>query len=184
MPEHAAADKPSENGRADDPQANDPAIDDRRRSPRFSCGGHAEIICLPSTGIVVPGTIRDLSLHGCWVETALPIDCGARAEVVLRVNSASFRALGEVRAIRGQSGSGVEFVRLSANGKDMLADLVTDLARLQALMSKVKSDRRAVDAELFREELRGGRRGAFAFRERFRFSADNFAGRGRGTVTN
>jgi hypothetical protein len=169
MPEHAAADKPSENGRADDPQANDPAIDDRRRSPRFSCGGHAEIICLPSTGIVVPGTIRDLSLHGCWVETALPIDCGARAEVVLRVNSASFRALGEVRAIRGQSGSGVEFVRLSANGKDMLADLVTDLARLQALMSKVKSDRRAVDAELLREELKGGRLGAFAFRERFRF---------------
>lgn len=169
MPEHAATDDPAENGRADDNRANDPAIDDRRRSPRFSCGGQAEIICLPSTGIVLPGTIRDLSLHGCWVETALPIDCGARAEVVLRINSASFRALGEVRAIRGQSGSGVEFVRLSASGKDMLADLVMDLARLQALMSKVKLDRRAVDAELFREELKGGRLDALAFRERFRF---------------
>jgi PilZ domain len=170
MPEHAEADDQSKNNHADsDRTGDDQSANDRRRSPRFSCGGHAEIICLPSTGIVVPGTIRDLSLHGCWVETALPIDCGARAEVVLRVNAASFRALGEVRTIRGQSGSGVEFVRLSANGRDMLADLVTDLTRLQALMSKVKSDRRAVDAELFREELKGGRLDAFAFRERFRF---------------
>lgn len=142
---------------------------DRRRSPRFSCGGSAEIICLPSTGIIVPGTIRDLSLHGCWVDTSLPIECGARAEVVLRVNSASFRALGEVRAIRGQSGSGVEFVRLSANGKDMLADLVTDLARLQAIMSKLKSDRHKMDAELFRREMEEGNLRGATLRDRFLF---------------
>ena len=147
----------------------DYAIKERRRSPRFSCGGSAEIICLPSTGIVLPGTIRDLSLHGCWVDTSLPIECGARAEVVLRVNAASFRALGEVRAIRGQSGSGVEFVRLSANGKDMLADVVTDLARLQALMSKLKSDRRKMDAELFRREMEEGNLRGATLRDRFLF---------------
>lgn len=147
----------------------DYATKDRRRSPRFSCGGSAEIVCLPSTGIIVPGTIRDLSLHGCWVDTSLPIECGARAEVVLRVNSASFRALGEIRAIRGKSGSGVEFVRLSANGKDMLADLVTDLARLQALMSKLKSDRRAMDAELFIREMGEGRLRGATLRDRFFF---------------
>lgn len=147
----------------------DYAIKERRRSPRFSCGGSAEIICLPSTGIIVPGTIRDLSLHGCWVDTSLPIGCGARAEVVLRVNSASFRALGEVRAIRGRSGSGVEFVRLSANGKGMLADLVTDLARLQALMSKLKSDRHKMDAELFRREMEEGSLRGATLRDRFLF---------------
>src|ERR1039458_2317010 len=100
------------------------ADEDRRRSPRFTCGGHAEIVCLPSTGILVPGTIRDLSLHGCWVDTSLPIDCGARAEIVVRVNADSFRAVGDVRAVRGPSGAGVEFVHLSAGGKDMLAGLV------------------------------------------------------------
>jgi hypothetical protein len=156
-------------------------IKDRRRSPRFSCGGSAEIIYLPSAGIIVPGTIRDLSLHGCWVDTSLPIECGARAEVVLRVKSASFRALGEVRAIRGQSGSGVEFVRLSANGKDMLADLVTDLARLQALMSKLRTDRDMMDAELSIREMEDGNLRKARLRDRFLFlrtilSAENVEG--------
>src|ERR1017187_9177050 len=70
---------------------NDDLDKDRRRSPRFRCGGHAEINCLPSSGILLPGTIRDLSLHGCCVDTSLPIDCGVRAELVVRVNAASFR---------------------------------------------------------------------------------------------
>jgi len=175
MPEHAAADDHSENGcEENDPSTHDQPpgsqpTDDRRRSPRFSCGGHAEIICLPSTGVIVPGTIRDLSRHGCWLETSLPIDCGARAEIVVRVNSASFRALGQVRAMRGHSGSGLEFVHLSAHGKEMLEDLVGGLARLQALMSKLKSDRRAVDARLLGKELEDGSLEASVFREGFRF---------------
>jgi len=143
--------------------------EDRRRSPRFTCGGHAEINCLPSTGILLPGTIRDLSLHGCWVDTSLPIDCGARAEIVVRVNAASFRAVGEVRAVRGRSGAGLEFVHLSAGGKDMLAGLVTDLARLQALMNKLKSVRREKDAESFRKELENGKHQAAMLSARFPF---------------
>ncbi|MFY9646403.1 MAG: PilZ domain-containing protein [Terriglobales bacterium] len=129
------------------------ADDDRRRSPRFTCGGRAEINCLPSNGLIVPGTIRDLSLHGCWVETPLRIDCGALAEIVVRVNHASFRALGTVKAMRGPSGAGVEFVRMCSGGKDMLSALLTDLARMQALMKKLKSERRELDSELFRKEL-------------------------------
>ena len=142
---------------------------DRRRSPRFSCGGQVEINCLPSTGILLPGTIRDLSLHGCRVDTTLPIDCGARAEIVVRVNASSFRAVGEVRAIRERSGTGVEFVHLSAAGKDMLAELVADLARLQALMNKLKADRREMDAEAFRKEMEDGKYQAERLSERFPF---------------
>jgi hypothetical protein len=83
---------------------NDDLDRDRRRSPRFRCGGHAEITCLPSTGILLPGTIRDLSLHGCCVDTSRPIDCGVRAELVVRVNAASFRAV--VRYGRFEDGLG------------------------------------------------------------------------------
>jgi len=143
--------------------------EDRRRSPRFSCGGHAEINCLPSNGILLPGTIRDLSLHGIRVDTALPINCGARAEIVVRVNTASFRAVGEVRAVRGSSGAGLEFVHLSAGGKDMLAGLVTDLARLQAVMNKLKLARREMDAETFRTELEAGKNHASKLSEQFPF---------------
>jgi hypothetical protein len=126
--------------------------EDRRRRPRFRCGGQAQINCLPSTGIILPGTIRDLSLHGCCVDSSLPIDCGARAEIVVRVNAASFRAMGEVRAIRGRSGACMEFVQLSAAGKDMLADLVAELARVQTFMDKLRSARE-IDPESFRKEL-------------------------------
>ena len=136
---------------------NTSADTERRRSPRFSCGGYANISCLPSDGIVLRGTIRDVSLGGCHVDTALRIDCGARAEILVRVNAASFRALGEVKAVRGNSGVGLEFVQLSAGGKDMLSELVTDLARLEAVVNKLKGMRREIDAESFREELQQAR---------------------------
>jgi hypothetical protein len=89
--------------------------------------------------------------------------------MVVRVNAASFRAVGEVRAIRGRSGAGIEFVHLSAGGKHMLADLVTELARLQAVMNKLKAARREIDAESFRKQLEEGKLQAAMLRERFPF---------------
>jgi hypothetical protein len=141
---------------------------DRRRSPRFSCGGHAKISRLPSNGIFLPGSIRDLSLHGCCVDTTLPIDCGVRAEIIVRVNAASFRAIGEVKAIRGRSGACIEFVQLSTVGKEMLADLVAELARLQAVMDKLRSARE-IDPESFRRELEDRRLQAVTLSKRLPF---------------
>ncbi|MBZ5546625.1 MAG: PilZ domain-containing protein [Acidobacteriia bacterium] len=127
--------------------------DDRRRSPRFSCGGDAKIIGLPSNGLFLPGRVRDLSLGGCCVEMASVLDCGARTEIVLRINSASFRAVSQVRAIRDRVGVGLEFVHLSARGKDLLADVVERLARLQALVNQLRSARRDAEAEVLLREL-------------------------------
>jgi hypothetical protein len=131
--------------------------EDRRRSPRFSCGGYANVNCLPSNGIALPGAILDLSLGGCRIATTSPINRGTRAEIFVRVNAASFRALGEVRAVRGNSGAGLEFVQLSAGGREMLTDLVTDLARLHAVMDKLKATRRGIEAKSFREKLEYGK---------------------------
>lgn len=142
------------------------ADEDRRRSPRFACAGHAKLSCLPSNGIFLPGRIRDLSLGGCCVDSTLPIDCGERAEIVVRVNAATFRAVGEVRALRGQSGTGMEFVHLSSGGKEMLADLVRELARLQAVMNELKSVRREMDAKSFSKQLEEGKLQAAMLSER------------------
>ena len=79
------------------------ADEERRRTPRFNCDGHAKISLLPSDGIFLPGKIRDLSLSGCLLDTKLPVETGTRAEVVVRVNAASFRAVGIVKALRGDS---------------------------------------------------------------------------------
>jgi hypothetical protein len=97
--------------------------------------------------------MRDLSLGGCCVETASDLDCGAQAEIVVRVNSASFRAISRVKAIRGRAAFGMEFVQLSTRGKDLLADAVEGLAKLQALMDELRSARRGVEAEMLLREL-------------------------------
>jgi len=140
--------------------------DERRRSARFTCGGDAKISRLPSDGIFLPGKILDLSLGGCCVDTAVPIHFGVRAEILVRVNAAAFRAVGEVKAIRGSSAAGIEFVQISAGGKDMLAELVEQLTRLRAVMKKLKLARRELDAESVRRQLEDGRLRAMKLSER------------------
>jgi hypothetical protein len=115
---------------------------DRRRSPRFSCSGLAKIICLPSEGVYLAGKLRDLSLNGCGIETVSTIECGARTEILLQISSASFRAIGEVKAARVPGGIGMEFLRLSGHGRDILAGLLRELARQQAIATTLRAAQR------------------------------------------
>jgi hypothetical protein len=146
--------------------------EDRRRSTRFSVGGYATIHCLPSEGVSIAGTIRDLSLHGCCIDTPLRLDSGVRAEILVRVNATSFRALGEVRVIRGLSGAGVEFIQLSAGGRDLLAQTMGQLARVQAAINRLRASRREMDAELLRKQLEAGELQAALLRLGSRFSEE------------
>jgi hypothetical protein len=102
----------------------------------------------------IPGKFHDLSLEGCCIETNLPVDGSARAEIVVRTKSNSFRAIGEVRTIRSDFVAGVEFVRLSAGGKGLLKDLMVDLAKVQAAIDKLKSDGNELGPELLLQELK------------------------------
>ncbi len=129
-----------------------PGKEERRRCPRFSCAGVAHINRLPSNGILIPGRMRDLSLGGCCIDTSQPIDSGDRAELIVRVNAASFRVLGEVRAIRGASCAGMEFVQLSAGGRQMLSELCTDLAKLESVMNALKAMRHNLEGKTCKEK--------------------------------
>jgi hypothetical protein len=134
------------------PKLTDPE-EERRRRPRFSCGGQVRLNRLPSDGIILAGSIRDLSLHGCCVEIDLPMDPGVRAEIVVYVNAASFRAVGEVKRLHHGFGAGLEFVHLSAGGRDMLAETIARLAKMQAVVHKMKSGRREMSAEALLREM-------------------------------
>ena len=125
--------------------------DDRRRSPRFSCGGLAKILCLPSDGIYLAGKVRDLSLNGCGIETVSSLECGARAEILMQVSDISFRAIGQVKAVRGPGGIGMEFIQLSAGGQDMLVELLRELARQQAIATTLQAARREPGPEQWNE---------------------------------
>jgi hypothetical protein len=105
-------------------------VGDRRRVPRYSCSGQAQISCFPSHGTLLRGRVRDLGLGGCCIEsieTISPFDLGARTEILVEVNSWFFRAMGHVRAVRGRSAISMEFLRMSTGGYSMLADLIADL---------------------------------------------------------
>jgi hypothetical protein len=58
----------------------------------------------------------------------------------------------------------------------MLSDLVTDLARLQAVMNKLKGMRREIDAESFKEELEQGRLQVMVLGDRFSFLRTTLCG--------
>ena len=144
--------------------------EDRPRNPRFNCGGFAKISLLPSNGIFLSAKIRNLSLGGCCVENIpVPIELGARAEMVVHVNSSSFRAVGEVRGVRDNSEAGIQFVYLSRGGKDLLADLVAELARLQAFINQLKTARREAETEALRKHLESGKLLAAMWSERLRY---------------
>jgi hypothetical protein len=112
---------------------------DRRRTPRYCCSGQAQIACLPLSGSLLKGRLRDLGLGGCFIEcieTASPFDLGAQTEILVEVNSWFFRAMGQVRAVRERSGISLEFMRMSVGGYSMLADLVADLERPRTGVSR------------------------------------------------
>ena len=128
----------------------------------------AKIGLLPSNGLFLSGKIRDLSPGGCCADTPVSIECGARAEIVVHVNSSSFRAVGEVRGIHGHSEAGIQFIYRSGGGKDLLADLIAELARLQALIHQLKAARRDAEMESFRTQLEDGKHLAAMWSERLR----------------
>ena len=113
------------------------------------------------------------------MDAGFPIDCGVRAEIVARVSAGSFRAVGEVGAIRGRSGVCIEFVRLSTGGKDMLADLIAELERLQAVMNELESASTQIDRESFRRQLENGRQASGDVEQTASFSGKVFDGRKR-----
>jgi hypothetical protein len=148
---------------------------ERRRTSRFSCVGQAQLVCLPSDGNFVAGKIHDLSLGGCRVNLNAPIDPGARTEVVIRANAASFRALGIVKALHQKSEAGIEFVHLSSGGRDLLEDLIGELARLRATIDQLTSMRRQTSAQGFRKQMEAAKFQAVMFATRFPFFETGWA---------
>ena len=114
---------------------------DRRRNVRFGCAGSVRIICLPSDGVLVPGRIRDLSLGGCNVQTELPLECGTLVDILARVNSSSFRAVGCIRMVAARAIAGLQFTRMSHGGEDVLVELLRELARQHAIAKIVRAAR-------------------------------------------
>jgi hypothetical protein len=105
---------------------------ERRRYTRYAVHGDAEVLVADGSQIF-RGSILDISLSGCFIETKarLRVSVGAPVEMVFRANGVMLRAAATVRAVRKGKGAGFLFDSLSERMQTELQSLieVLDLAR-------------------------------------------------------
>jgi Tfp pilus assembly protein PilZ len=106
--------------------------------PRYNCIGFADIR-LAHRGQSEKGTIANLSVGGCYVNSELVPEVGDQVEMILQVNKMSFRVGGNVVHIpslaparggrrRGSdSGMGVQFKEMSTGARGRLQELIAEL---------------------------------------------------------
>lgn len=102
--------------------------DERRITPRFSCGGTGEVIVLGGA-LRFTGELLDLSATGCRLATGVTftLERGTRVEVAMVVNGTHFRVAGGVRSNHKIRGVGLEFMNVSARGARLIQELIAEL---------------------------------------------------------
>ena len=102
--------------------------EEKRRHPRYSCEGNAEVL-LPQGGMHFRGRILDLSVAGCFIETAMPrLERGTLVEVYFVTNQLQFRVQGNIAEVREKRGAGISFVNVSRRRAAEIAALIAELA--------------------------------------------------------
>ncbi len=88
-----------------------PQGSERRRHRRFPCEGYAEVVCCHPT-VLFRGRIRDISLTGCFIETAARLQLGRLTEVEVRFTAGGrhVSTVARVMDIRPGKGAGFEFL--------------------------------------------------------------------------
>lgn len=99
----------------------------RRRHIRYVCEGHAEVL-LPHGGLLLRGKILDLSLSGCFIQTAaIKLERGTRVEVYFTARRLQFRVSGRVAVLHHRRGAGIVFEDLSPRSARQITELVGEL---------------------------------------------------------
>ena len=111
-----------------------PARADKRKTPRYECKGSAR---LQESGSAFStwATFADISMFGCYVETASPLRVGTVLGLKLEVNGFQVEATGEVRAAYPSLGMGISFIRISEKDRERLRELVASISRPSATLS-------------------------------------------------
>jgi len=103
-----------------------PTMVERRRSLRFKCSGSVEL--QEKGGVRTWGTLKDISLHGCYVEmpTTFPLD----TVVTLNIESGGvrFSAEAKVRVCYPSLGMGMCFSEIKPDQQTQLGQLLRALA--------------------------------------------------------
>lgn len=101
---------------------------ERRRHRRFSCEGYAEVVC-SQPRVLFRGRIRDISLSGCFIETAARQRLDRLTEVELRFTASGRQVSSGARVMDVHLGKGVgfEFLLRDRSVQDSLLKLIESL---------------------------------------------------------
>lgn len=99
----------------------------RRRHERHRCSGQVEIVLAESAKRHF-GQLVDVSINGCYVQTATPPPAGSTCTLTLLANERRIQAAAEVRTSHAGSGMGLRFRDLEAEDADTLQGLLDELS--------------------------------------------------------
>src|SRR5690242_10197442 len=108
-----------------------PAAQDGRQFSRYHCASQVQFR-MADGGVVMSGEVSNLSLAGCFVQTAQPCPLGASVEIVVQAGKARIYSQGRVKSVKESQGMAVEFV----------GDLAERLQRLPRFVQMVSARRR------------------------------------------
>jgi hypothetical protein len=117
-------------------------VPEKRRSPRYRCQGSAQLREI-SSGIATWATFSDISLHGCYVESAAGYARGSALALMIEVNGFRVEAAGEVRVAYPGLGMGISFTKMSEEDRERLRGLVRSLSQPSVIMSPRPHERLA-----------------------------------------
>jgi hypothetical protein len=89
-----------------------------RQHPRFRCQNSVELHV--STGASFWATIADLSVGGCYIEMAIPLNRGTKVRVGLWLGTAKIWCEGEVAYCTPGCGVGVRFLQVSPSDVEQI----------------------------------------------------------------
>ncbi len=107
---------------------------ERRRSPRYRCQGSAHLNNLEN-GISTWATFTDISLHGCYVETASTYRIGTAIVLKIDVNGFRVETRGDVRVAYPNLGMGIFFTTMSEEDRERLRELLKSLSQPSVILS-------------------------------------------------
>lgn len=112
---------------------------ERRRSERFLCSGSVEFKT-EGSDVRMWGTLKDVSLHGCYVEMSTPFPVNTNVNVILESAGIRVYATATVRASYPFLGMGMCFTEMEPAQQLRLQRILATLAKQRAIFNGVSSE--------------------------------------------
>ena len=111
-----------------------PAAEERRHSRRYQCTGSVELR-IDGGGLRMRGALKDISLHGCYVEMPTTFPIATKVWLALEADGVRVLAEATIRASYPALGMGMCFAQMAATQEMRLKEILARLAENRAILA-------------------------------------------------